>query len=573
MQAQEQKALFDNEMLYLPKEEAETDVDFDELEAKLDADFQQYESELEFLKEEHDKIGNPESLGTTIGNVVWEQFINQIGVTAGEEFIKENRGLNLDLSKDAHIQTTDNFASGKIATHNTEIDYQERYDTWQGQFQKDDQGNVKYRYSRITGKDEAVLNKGARDYIDYGRPNGSSQVHMDHTVPAAEIIRDPEANAHLSREEHYDFANGDINLKPLDAIANESKGDNPMVPWLESERNGQKPAERFNINEAECRENDKKAREEYSRVKAEGEARSIETGKQSRKAEAMRAGKAGVRAVFMALLANLFRKIVQKLVAWLKSAERKISTFIDSVKQAIKEFVTDFKRNIITSVDVAITSIATAIFGPVVGLIKKAWIFLKQGWKSLKEAIDYIRNPQNRKKSFSILMMEVGKIIIVGAAAGGAIVLGEVIEKALMTIPFFAFPIPLLGSLANILGIFFGAVIAGIIGALALNLIDRLIAKKQKQLNIQQQNEKLNEMLTTQRKIIAVNEAQLSKTQTNTMEHIQRKHGEAADMMRSSVGSINDNDAKLAENDSAIDAIKSQNDEAINNILGDLDSI
>lgn len=50
----------------------------------------------------------------------------------------------------------------------------------------------------------------------------------------------------------------------------------------------------------------------------------------------------------------------------------------------------------------------------------------------------------------------------------------------LLAIPVFNIQIPLLGSLANILGIFFGAVIAGIIGAIALNLIDHAIAKKEK---------------------------------------------------------------------------------------------
>ena len=86
---------------------------------------------------------------------------------------------------------------------------------------------------------------------------------------------------------------------------------------------------------------------------------------------------------------------------------------------------------------------------------------LKQGWLSLKEAVAYIRNPENKGKPVGILMLEVGKIVIAGLSAAGAITLSEVIEKALVSIPgagaFFAFDIPLLGSLANILGIFLGA--------------------------------------------------------------------------------------------------------------------
>ena len=92
-------------------------IDFDALENQLESELEEQMGDLELLKEDRDKISNPESLGTTVMNVVWEQFINQVGVVAGEDFIKENRGLKLDLSKDAHIQTTDNFAEGKIATH------------------------------------------------------------------------------------------------------------------------------------------------------------------------------------------------------------------------------------------------------------------------------------------------------------------------------------------------------------------------------------------------------------------------------------------------------------------------
>ena len=93
-------------------------VDFEALERQLESELEEQIDDLELLKEDREKIANPESLGTTVMNVVWEQFVNQVGVVAGEDFIKENRGLNLNLSKDAHIQTPENFAEGKIATHN-----------------------------------------------------------------------------------------------------------------------------------------------------------------------------------------------------------------------------------------------------------------------------------------------------------------------------------------------------------------------------------------------------------------------------------------------------------------------
>ena len=61
------------------------------------------------LEKEKLMIGTPEALGQAMLNVIWDQFILQIGVVAGEDFIRENRGLTLDLRNDAHIQTTENF--------------------------------------------------------------------------------------------------------------------------------------------------------------------------------------------------------------------------------------------------------------------------------------------------------------------------------------------------------------------------------------------------------------------------------------------------------------------------------
>lgn len=451
------------------------DMDFAQLESQLEAEIDSQMEDLKVLEEEHDKIGNPATIGETVKNVVWEQFINQVGVIAGEDFIRENRGLTLDLRDSAHIQTTENFEKGKIATHNDKIDYQKRYDDWQANFQRNEDGSIKMERARITGEQQAKLKYGARQYLN--GPSGSASMHNDHTISAAEIIRDSEANAHLSREEQHEFATGSINYKPLDSSANESKGDARMEDWLNHERNGQRPAERFNINEDELKKRDAEARAEYERIKREGEKRSIETGKKSQREEAFRIGGKALRSVIMGLLASLVKDIIQKLVAWFRSGKRSLSTFIDSVKLAIKSFLSNMKTHLLNAGNTLITTIFTAIFGPVIGMIKKAWIFLKQGYKSVKEAIEFFKNPANKNMPFSIKMMEVGKIIVTGATAGGAILLGETIEKGLMTIPVFAFQIPLLGSLASLLGMFFGALISGLIGALALNLIDKMIAK------------------------------------------------------------------------------------------------
>ena len=566
--------------------ELDTDsFDFDDLESKLDSELEEQMADLEGLEADREKIGTPDTIGHTVMNVVWEQFINQVGVVAGEDFIKENRGLTLDLRDSAHIQTTENFAKGKIATHNDKIDYQQRYDDWQSNFMHDENGNV-ITHSTRTGNQEATLVSGARKPFDQGRPVGSVErgTDMDHTVSAGEIIRDSEANAHMTKEEQIAFANSDANLNEMDAGQNRSKGDKSMTDWLDNpNKNGQKPNEIFDISEEQdkkYREKDAEARAEYEKQKKEGEQRSIETGKQSQKEEAMRIGGKALRSVVMGLLASLIKEIIRKLISWFRSGNRKLSTFIDSVKKAIKSFVSNLKEHLLNAGNTLVTTIATAIFGPVIGMIKKAWIFLKQGYKSVKDAINFLKNPANKNMPFSIKMMEVGKIVIVGLTAGGAIVLSEVIEKGLMSIPGFAFEIPLLGSLASLIGMFLGALVSGLIGALALNLIDKLIAKKLKKINTQQLIEKKNEILATQDQLNKVVEKKVEKTRNDTISSIKERHTEAADIMKDSINKIMSNsediDAKPIEDAKIIDESEnssSKNNDALDSILEDLKSL
>lgn len=540
--------------------------DFDELEEKLQSQLEEELADMQFLAEEKEKIGNPDNLGNVIMDVVWEQFINQVAVTAGEDFIKENRGLHLDLRKEAHIQTTENFADGKIATHNTEIDYQQRYDDWQSNFVKDENGNVVTHQTR-SGKEEATLVKGARKPFDEGRPTGSVENHtdMDHTVSAAEIIRDPAANAHMTKDEQIAFANSDANLNEMDSSLNRSKGDKSMTDWLDNPNSsGQKPDEIFDIsaeNEAKLRQKDAEAREEYEKQKKEAEQKSIEAGKKSRKEEAFRIGGKALRRALMQLLAELVREIVAKMVKWFKSSKKALDTLLDSLKEAIHSFIGKMKQHLTNAGNTLFTTVATAIIGPIVGTIKKVWIMLKQGWSSLKNAIAYIKDPANKGKPIGRLMMEVGKIVIAGMTGIGAMVLGEVIEKGLMTIPIFAVEIPLLGSLANILGIFLGAVVAGIIGAIAINIIEKQIEKSMKRDNVDAQIEKGNEILRTQHQLQAVHEVKLDHTKGTTAQNIHDRHVAAANVMADSVENIRKNCATDESIDDAFDDIDKLFDE------------
>lgn len=554
-------------------EDEKDSFDFDELEEKLQSQLEVELADLEFLIDEKEKIGNPDNLGNVIMDVVWEQFVNQIAVTAGEDFIEENNGLKLDLRNEAHIQTTENFANGNIATHNTKIDYQERHDSWQSNFQKDPNtehktSNFRYNEDQLvwekhdTRSDswKKVLNKGARDDFDKGRPTGkeTNNTNMDHTVSAAEIIRDPAANAHMTKEEQVSFANSEKNLNLMDSAANQSKSDSTMSEFLDSERDGKKAAERFNVDEEALRKKDKEAREEYEGQKKEAEKKSVETGKQSQKEEAFRVGGKALRAVLMQLLADFVKQIIAKLVKWFKSDKKGLDTLLDSLKEAIHLFIGKMKTHLINAGNTVFSTVATAIIGPIFGTIKKVWMLLKQGWKSLKDAVNYIKSPENKGKPIGRILLETGKIIIAGLTGAGALVLGEVIEKGLMTIPIFAIEIPLIGSLANILGIFLGAVVAGIIGAIAINLIEKRIEKSQKADVVEAQVKKSNEVLNLQRQVHIINEAKLERTKLNTANEIKERHVAAANAMSESLKNI---------------AANCEGDESIQNTFDDIDNL
>lgn len=554
-------------------------VDLDLLGKQLEERLQEELQDLEDLKEEHEKIGSPEALGETVMEVVWEQIVNQIGVTAGEEFIKENKGLNLDLSKDAHYQTTENFAKGKIATHNTIVNYQKRYDDWQGKFEHEANGQIKTHQNRVK-REEANIKSGARKPFDEGRPSGNkaNRTDMDHTVSAGEIIRNPGMNAHLSLEQQTNFANSEDNLLEMDSSLNRSKSDLKLEEWLNNPNSkGQLPEEIFEQLTPELkqkfREKDRHAREKLEQLMKEAEQRSKDAGLQSRIGETKRIGKQTLKAVVMTLLASLVKDILRHLVSWFRSGQRSLESFFKKMGEAIRTFVHNLKQHLTNAADVGLSTIATAIFGPIVGTIKKALIFLKQGWLSVKQAIAFFRDPKNKSLPLSRKLLEVSKIVVAGLTAGGAIVMGGVIEKGFASIPFFAIEIPLLGSLGSIIGVFVGALISGIIGALLLRFIDNLIQKQLRQENEKSQIERANVVLRTQFQLQEVTVAKVEQIKTETAGSIMQRHNEAADYARQVYNDIDKTAQRRTEQDQKDKQIQKESEEMLDDILRDLDNL
>ena len=525
----------------------ELDIDYEKLlslESSLEDNLKDIAEHIDQLDIDREKLQNNEYLQESIENIVWEQVQLQLAAQIGEEFIKDNNGQTLDLRKEAHIQTAENFEKGKLATHNRDVDYQERYYTWQNNFVKDDLGNIKTHSTR-SGKIVNTLTKDARKPFDAGRPTGSKEkgTQMDHTVSAGEIIRDSKANAFLTKEEQIAFANSKVNLNEIRSELNQAKGDQSTTELFDNPNSkGQYAREVHNVSskeENQMREKDKGARAEYDRLRDEAEKRAIQSGKKSRHDEALKISGKALKAALLQLLSEFLRELISKFISWLKETERNISTFIEKIKEAIVSFVNNLSNHLLNVGKSVVTMIASAIVGPVINTFLKAWTFIHQGWRSLKEAIDYLNNPDNKEKSVQIMMLEIGKIVVAGLSATGAIVLGETLGASLTaSFPVLAISIPLLGTIGSLIGTFMGATLSGIIGAFVLKMIDQQIVEKQIAELSSEKIDQKNEMIVIQDQLLDVKNIKLEVEKNTIVNTIKERHDMAASIMKEKLSEI-----------------------------------
>lgn len=525
-------------------------VNFEEIERKLEKDINAGLKDLSFLEEEREKIGNPNSLGSVVKDVIWDQFINQIGQYAGEEFIKENRGLTLDLHDSAHIQTAENFAEGKLAEHNyiSKEQLEQNYDRFKNLPHKE------FRKKYVNPKMNSTLKRAGE--LNRNGVETVTDIYNGRQIPTAQKLPNGKNNPEAAQREHVG-ASASFYLHPalqmgysneeLAAIINDPEN---LQGYTTAERNNRKSDNSPNeMNSKDANKHWEKANERSQKHKdkyiQKAKDRLETEGQKTKKEEVVKAKKMAIKAIIMSMLAELVKKIIQKFIKWLQSAEKSVKTLAKYVKDAILDFVKNLKSTFFSAGNSIVAAISTAIVGPVVTLIKKAMIFLKQGWKSLKDAVAFLKDPNNKALPFGIRVLEVGKIVVAGFTGASAIILGEAFEVGLKSIPgagvFFSFEIPLLGSIANILGIFFGAVVAGIIGAIALNLIDKLIAKHQLNENQRAQIEKRNEILSSQKRLIETVSNDTSATAVEVAESIGHRHQQAANYVDAVLAQIDSN--------------------------------
>ena len=156
-----------------------------------------------------------------------------------------------------------------------------------------------------------------------------------------------------------------------------------------------------------------------------------------------------------------------------------------------------------------------------------------------------MKDEENKNKPFSIKVAQICKIAITGLSAAGALALGETIEKGLLSVaPILSIQIPLLGSLANIIGIFLASLLSGVAGAMVINYIDKFIARQQRADASSAILKTGNKIISQQHKLQIVNGAILEKDRENVQNNIVSRHQEAASIAKNAYGKIMDDFVK-----------------------------
>ena len=478
-----------NELLVLNTEEVNEseNLNYDELEELLEQQFTMEFSNLEKLEIECKEISSPDKLGDVILDEIWDQFANQIG---------------LDMTSDTLLkQYNDNNPNGYTKKEGSKILKDTRYtDANNAMKEKQKSGNLKDEY---TGKTLKVNEKA----------------NLDHVVARKQIFENPWRK--IADIETADLANKSENLAATNESLNKSKGAKSNSEYIKNRELREKELrnqvqranekiDKMNISDAEKRNlkaennkrlNDKLAADSKKMLKSEKTAKKAINKDIAKKASVRMANKAGkdaVKAMFIAALFGMLKEIMNALVRYFKAKKQSFDTFIEEMKKALHSFFGKIKDFIKIGVDSFVGSIVGEIIGAFNQKLQKLPNLIKQLFGSIRESISYLSNPENQTHSTAIKIAHISKIITSALVGVGAMFLGEYFEKYLLTISGMQTLIPLLGTIANILGMFLASLLTGILGAVIINRLDQFISKKLIEENQKKQANKKNELLRIQ---------------------------------------------------------------------------
>lgn len=511
------------------------------LKAELDASFE----DLSSLEADIETIENPDSLAKVVADEVLHQFGNQIG---------------LDLTKETLIQKYDREHPEPYSKEiGDEIKKQREFWDTRGYYKEMQQNGE--LIDAYTGKLLKI----------------NEQFDLDHVVSRKEIYENKRRKQ--ASIDTKNLANKTENLKPTNSSLNRSMQDKSIKEYLsrrtqrekdlkaQYEKAVKKIENDSNIPDTLKREIiDKRKRELNNKLEAD-DGLMLAADKKARKAinkdiykgatkqTAVKAVKDSLKMVVITALFDLLRNILNGLVQFFKEKQKSFKLFLIKIKESILAFIHNISNLFRTSVSSFVGTVVSEIFGPIVSMFKKLASFIKQGVSTLIEAIHYIRDKENKDKPLSIKIAQVGKIVTTGLAATGAIVGGELIEKALLQIPIMATPIPALGTIANVTGLFLSSLLSGIVGAIVINRIDSYIAGKLRNDNLLLQIDKKNIILTAQDKYTKAKIDDLGETKKQNAENMAERRRQAMENISNSLSTVfNENDNDNSGNLSTIDS-------------------
>lgn len=514
----------ENELLILNIEEAteSENLNYDELEELLEQQFTMEFSNLEKLELECKEISSPDKLGDVILDEIWNQFANQIG---------------LDMTSDTLLkQYNDKHPNGYTKDIADKIVKDKRYlDANKAMKEKQKLGNLKDEYTGRTLK----INEKA---------------NLDHVVARKQIFENSWRK--IADIETADLANKSENYAATNESLNKSKGAKSNSEYIKErevrEKNLKEQVERANkkidkkdISDAEKKNlkaendkrlNDKLAADSKKMLKAEKTAKKAINKDITKKASVRMANKAGkdaIKAMFVAALFGMLKEIMNALIRFFKSKKRSFNIFLDQMKNALHSFFRKIKDFIKVGVDSFVGSIVGEIIGAINQKLRRLPNMVKQVFGSIRESISYLSNPENQSHSTEIKIAHISKIITSGLVAVGAMFLGEILEKYLLTIPGMGFEIKFLGTLANVLGMFFASVLTGILAVIIINGLDQFISRKLIEENQKQQADKKNELLRIQDIQIFVAEENVAVKRNSILNKMAKNHKKLRELLDS----------------------------------------
>jgi len=504
--------------------------DLKEMEQLLSQQLEESFSDLHLLEKEKELISNPDSIGKVILDEVWTQFGNQIG---------------LDVTNETLIQKYDRENPEDYNVVGREVMADQRY--------KNSNKVMKDKHEKGILKDEYTGKK----------LKANEQPNLDHVVSRKELFdnkRRKQAGLDVK-----DLANKDENLKPTNQSLNKSKREKRMEDYVATQEQRRKDLIEQNkranekIDQSNKSEADKKAHKDkndrYLKNKLDADEKLMmenddkargainqDIRKGATKNAVKKAGKDALKAMLVSSLFAMLKEIVQGLVRFFKQKKKSLQLFLVEMKASVKRFFTKIFRLVQNGASNLIGTIISEIFGPIVSVFKRLSSMIKQSVATVMDAINYLKDKENKDKPISVKMAQIGKIVTAGLVAGGGIMLVEVFEKTLLTVPGLQTPIPGLGSIANLVGLFLSGLVAGLVGAIVLHYIDKFIARKLQEESTVQMNEKKNDILQVQHAQIVVTENMVARSRNELFEEMKENHAIAKEQMQQSLTNIFDSD-------------------------------